>query len=255
MDALNTNRLVIEDEGHCVRVVISRPHRKNSIDRATMQELGDCISALTEREDLRLFVLTGADDIFVAGGDIKDLDTLDDGPAAEAMSQRMNEVLSAIEQLDCVTVAAINGDAIGGGCELALACDVRLVKDTASLHFKQVLMGVTPGWGGGQRLSRLIGPGKAAYLYGLGLSVSAAEALRLGIVDFVESDIGHRIAELRQIAANVPPQALRLTKRAIREGKSLELAEAYSVERSLFAESWVSDEHKRAVERFLARKK
>ena len=238
-----------------MRVVISRPHRKNSIDRATMQELGDCVAALTEREELRLFVLTGAGDIFVAGGDIKDLDTLDDSPAAEAMSRGMNEILSAIEQLDCVTVAAINGDAIGGGCELALACDVRLLKDTASLHFKQFFMGVTPGWGGGQRLSRLIGPGKAAYFYGLGISVSAADALRHGIVDFVEADIDNRIDELGQIAATVPPQALRLTKRAIREGKSLELSEAYSVERSLFAESWVSDEHNRAVERFLARKK
>ena len=115
-------------------------------------------------------------------------------------------------------------------------------------------MGVTPGWGGGQRLSRLIGPGKAAYFYGLGISVSAAEALRHGIVDFVEADIDNRIDELGQIAATVPPQALRLTKRAIREGKSLELSEAYSVERSLFAESWVSDEHNRAVERFLVGK-
>ena len=255
MDALNTNTLVVEDEGQYVRIVISRPHRKNSIDRATMQELGDCISSFAEREDLKLLVLTGAGDIFVAGGDIRDLDSLKDGPAVEAMSLRMNEVLLAIEQLDCVTVAAINGDAIGGGCELALACDVRFLKDTASLHFKQVFMGVTPGWGGGQRLSRLIGPGKAAYLYGLGVSVSAAEALSHGIVDFVVADIGHRIEELRHIATTVPPQALRLTKRAIREGKSLELSEAYSLERSLFVESWVSDEHKRAVDRFLVRKK
>lgn len=220
-----------------------------------MLELEKCVTELAKREELKLVIITGDADIFVAGGDIKDLASITDREAAESMSRQMNDVLLCLEQLDCITVAAINGNAIGGGCELALACDLRVMSETAHLHFKQVFMGVTPGWGGGQRLARLVGAGKAAYLYGLGVSLSANEALQHGVVDFVEADVKVRIEELRQSTRIVPPQALRSTKHAIRQGALLEPADAYSLERSLFAKSWISVEHETAVQKFLNRKK
>ena len=152
------SKIRLEDHGHCAWLVVDRPEAKNAIDLETMGQFETMIDDLAKRDDLVLLGIRGANDVFIAGGDIKDLASIKDAESAAKMSRQMNEILVRLGQLDCLSVAAINGDAYGGGCELALACDVRVISNLAKLYFKQAEMGLTPGWGGGVRLARVERP-------------------------------------------------------------------------------------------------
>jgi len=247
-------KIRLEDHGHWAWLIVDRPEAKNAIDRETMVQLKETILKLKLREDLVLLGIRGAGDIFIAGGDIKDLALIKDASSAEQMSSEMNGVLIALGELDCLSVAVINGDAYGGGCELALACDVRILQSGSRLFFKQAAMGLTPGWGGGQRLARLLGPGKATMYYATGAVVESAEALSSGLVDFVDENVTERIEAWAKRMEKYSPMAIRYTKRAIREGQTKSTAEAFEAETRLFGECWASEPHHQAVAAFLKRR-
>jgi len=231
-------------------VTIDRPAVHNAISLATMAELDRVLTRLEAASHIGAVVLTGAGDrIFVSGGDLKDFERLETHEAAAAMSRRMQSLMARVEGLCLPVIGAINGDCLGGGCEVALATDIRVASDASHFGFKQVMLGITPAWGGRRRLVRLVGRSRALMLLLTGELIDAHEALRLGLVDKVvpRGEVVTAATELaRRIAAN-PPLAARAIKRAVIHDSASSDEASVTFEAELFAETWVSDDHREAL--------
>lgn len=217
-------------------ITLNRPSKMNALNRATLAELEGVLHHLREVEGLRAIVLTGAGEkAFAAGADIQELAALD-AVAAHALSQRGNEVFQALANMPVPVIAALNGVALGGGLELALACTLRLAAEHARLGQPEVKLGLIPGYGGTQRLARLIGSGPALEIILSGEPISATEALRLGLVNRVlpAADLLPAAEALaRRIAANAP-LAVSFCLEAVREGLNASLEQGLALEASLF---------------------
>jgi enoyl-CoA hydratase len=231
-------------------IEIHRPGVHNAISLATMAELDRVLTWLETRSEVRAVVLTGAGDrTFVSGGDLKDFARLDTAEAAAAMSRRMQSLMARLETLPIPVIAAINGDCLGGGCEVALAADIRVVSETARFGFKQVELGITPAWGGRRRLVQLVGRSKALMLLLSGELLDAREAERIGLADKVAP--AHQVLEVslelaRQIAAN-PPLAVKAIKQAVNHDCASNQADEFAFEAELFAKTWISRDHHEAL--------
>src|SRR5215217_171575 len=200
-------------EGTAV-VTMNRPHALNAFNSEQLDLLAAAFHALGQDHSVRIVILTGAGDrAFAAGADIKEMVNLT--PAAGLAFGRKGQALtSAIERLPQPVIAAVNGYAFGGGCELAIACDIRLASDNARFAQPEVGLGIPPGWGGTQRLSRLIGPGFAAEMIFTGRQVDAAEAHRIGLVNAVYP-LDRLMPAAREMAAAIArnsPAAVRAAK-------------------------------------------
>ena len=239
-------------------LTIGRPQVKNAIDRQTMEEMEVAIGLAEQDRDLRALILTGAGrDAFISGGDLRYFQSLRTDRQVRGMLLRMRRLLSRIENLAVPVIAAINGYAIGGGTEVALACDLRIASAEASFVFRQVDIGLITAWGGGQRLQRLLGPARASRLLLLGETVSARDALALGLVDRVvgRSELIREARALaRQIAAK-PPLAIRAMKRALVGGREMSFRSGLVLEEKLFRNLWKSKDHDEAVAAFLEKRK
>ena len=182
-EALTT--LLLERDGNVARITVNRPARLNALNAVAKQELRAVIELLHDDAAVRAVVITGAGDkAFVAGTDIDELSTLDRAQG-QAFSQDGQALMNFIEHLGKPVIAAVNGYALGGGCELALACHLRMASDTAKFGMPEVNLGVMPGYGGTQRLAALVGKGKALELVLTGMHIDAVEALRIGLVQRV----------------------------------------------------------------------
>lgn len=242
--------ILYEEQDEVAVLTINRPAVHNAISLAAMGELEALLDYLEKAEQVRVLVLTGAGDkSFVSGGDLVDFERLTTHDLAASMSRRMQRILARLQGLPVPVVGAINGNAFGGGCEVALACDIRVAGRDARLGFLQVTLGITPAWGGRDRLVRLVGRARALLLMLTGDVVTAEEAHRLGLVDVLVEAGQARAAALelaRRIAAN-PPLAVRLVKRATDEGAGLAPEAAEALEANLFARSWLSEDHAEAL--------
>jgi enoyl-CoA hydratase len=186
----------------------------NALDRATLEELRDRLGELGGDEAVRVVVLTGSGDkAFVAGADIKYMSGLGVGEA-RAWGELGHTVGQLLETMPKPTIAAINGFALGGGCELSLACDLRYAATTAKLGQPEINLGIIPGWGGTQRLARVCGLGVARELILTGRVVDAEEALRIGLVNGVHDPVLERVLEVARLLASKSPLALAAAKRA-----------------------------------------
>jgi enoyl-CoA hydratase len=198
---------------HAVALVtIDRQEALNALDVATLTELRDCLRDLGEDDEVRVVILTGAGEkAFVAGADIKYMSGLGVDEAKEwgALGHEAGRLL---ETMPKPTIAAINGFALGGGCELALACDIRYASTNAKLGQPEVNLGIIPGWGGTQRLARVCGLGVAKELIFTGRTVGAEEALRIGLVNGVDDPVLEKAREVAQLLASKSPIALRVMK-------------------------------------------
>jgi enoyl-CoA hydratase len=203
------------DEGIAV-VTMNRPRALNAFDSEQLDLLGSAFHALGQDRSVRVVILTGTGDrAFAAGADIKEM--VDLTPAGGLAFGRKGQVLtSAVERLPQPVIAAVNGYAFGGGCELAIACDVRLASENALFAQPEVSLGIPPGWGGTQRLPRLIGPGLAAEMIYTGRQVDAAEAHRIGLVNAV-----HPLDQLMAAAREMAARIARNSPAAVRASKSL----------------------------------
>jgi enoyl-CoA hydratase len=193
-------------------VTINRQEALNALDLATLTELRDRLEELAVNGDVRAVILTGAGEkAFVAGADIKYMSELDVERAKEwgALGHEAGRLL---ETMPKPTIAAINGFALGGGCELALACDLRYASSNAKLGQPEVNLGIIPGWGGTQRLARVCGLGVAKELIFTGRTVAAEEALGIGLVNGVHDPVVDRAREVAQLLASKSPIALRVMK-------------------------------------------
>jgi enoyl-CoA hydratase len=202
-EAADTSLPVVVEERDRVAVIrLNRPAERNPLTTAVLNALSVSVSALRSREDVRGVIFTGAGDAFASGADIRELAALD-APAAGEFAARGQHLLQLISDLPLVTIAAVNGFCMGGGLDLALSCAVRVASPRAVFAHPGARLGIITGWGGTQRLPRLVGPVRALEMFLTARRVTAAEALEIGLVDFVSDDAVGRALEL---IARVPPR-------------------------------------------------
>jgi enoyl-CoA hydratase len=248
--------LLLAIDGAVATVTVNRPKVLNALNAATLTELGEAMRALQADASVRVVILTGAGEkAFVAGADITELATLtpDAGKAHAELGQR---VFNLVEQLGMPVIAAVNGFALGGGCELAMACTVRLAADTAKFGQPEVKLGLTPGFAGTQRLPRLVGKGRAMELVLGGGMIDAAEAFRIGLVNRVvpAASLPDEARALAQVAANAP-MAMRYAMEAISHGLETSFAEGCFVEASLFGLAFATEDMREGTRAFLEKRK
>ena len=248
--------LRIERQGDVVIWTIDRAETKNALDQATMDKLSDAVQDARDDRTIRAAVLTGAGHMFVSGGDLRELRDRSTPQDAERLSDAGYELCRAIADLPIPVIAALAGPAIGGGAELALACDLRVADVRAKISFKQVRMGVTTAWGTVPRLVALVGAGAAARLLFAAHEVSAAEAKLLGLVDEVTEN-GHARTTALAWASDVAlgsPRAVAEMKRLLRETLATTDAEVRSLERQRFVDTWSGPDHIEAVDAYFERR-
>ncbi|CAN7767130.1 enoyl-CoA hydratase/isomerase family protein [Cupriavidus lacunae] len=248
--------IIYEKHGNTAHLTISRPEAMNALNSATMSEIGEAIADARDDPAVRGVIITGAGKAFVAGADINDLVSLD-ALSAERSTAFGQGVMSLIENLSKPVIAAVNGYALGGGCELAMACTIRIASQHARFGQPEVKLGVVPGYGGTQRLPRLVGKGPAMQLILTGQVIDAQEAMRIGLVNEVvpaESLLARAQEILDAISANAPI-ATRLAMEAVNRGESMPLPEALAFERTLFAICASSEDKGEGTSAFVAKRK
>jgi enoyl-CoA hydratase len=252
---MTTQNVRVEGEsGPIATVTIDRPKVLNALDDTTLRELGAVFAALGGA--VRCVILTGAGEkAFVAGADIAAMAglTVDE---ARAFAERGHAVALAIEALPVPVIAAVNGFALGGGLELALACDFALASTNAKLGLPEVGLGIIPGFGGTQRLARRIGIGRARELVYTGSTIGAEEALRLGLVNAVTppADLLPATRALAEKIASRGPLAVAAAKKAVGQGADLPLGEALALERELFAGLFGTADRREGMQAFLEKR-
>lgn len=239
-------------------ITINRPEVRNALTQALMAELGHAIEQAESDGEVRVLILTGAGDrAFVAGADIGEVGARNTSTELWLNSRLRREVYSRLEHLLKPSIAAINGYALGGGCELALACTLRIAADSARLGQPEINIGIIPGLGGTQRLTRLVGKGRAMELILTGDMIDAQEALRIGLVNKVvpAAELMGEARALGKKLASKPPLALRAAKDAVDYGADMSLAAALEFENRLFAILSGSSDAAEGVAAFLEKRK
>lgn len=253
---MSYEHLIVEREGAVAIVTLNRPKVLNALSSATLAELHAVMTALAAAPDVRAIVLTGAGEkSFVAGADINELAAL--SPAeAKAHAARGQRVFDLIETLGIPVIAAVNGFALGGGCELAMACTLRIASDTARFGQPEVNLGLTPGYAGTQRLPRLVGRGRALELLLTGDMIAAGRAYEIGLVNRVvpASELRAEALKLAATLAGKAPLAVRYILEAVQAGADMPLLEAQRVETSLFGLAASTDDMKEGTGAFLAKR-
>jgi enoyl-CoA hydratase len=245
--------LLLEKDGALAIITFNNPKALNALTAATFYRLEELLDQLEQDADIRVVILTGAGEkAFIAGGDICHLGTLDADGAREfaLLAQR---VIDRIEAFPKPVIAAINGYALGGGCELAMGCDIRIASDSARFGQPEVKLGIIPGFAGTQRLARLVGKGRAKELVFTGEMIDAEEACRIGLVNRVVT--GDRLLEeARSLALKMcdkSASAIRFAKDAIDNGLEMDFARGARYEADLFALCFTTADCKEGISAFL----
>ena len=237
-------------------ITINRPEALNALNSAVLDDLGAVLESV-DQEAVRAIVITGAGDkSFVAGADIGEMSTLTKAEG-EAFGKKGNDVFRKIETFPIPVIAAINGYALGGGCELSMSCDIRICSDNAMFGQPEVGLGITPGFGGTQRLARLVGMGMAKQMIYTARNIKADEAFRIGLVNAVYTQeellpVAEKMAG--QIAMNAPI-AVRACKKAINDGLQVDMDKAIVVEEKLFGSCFETLDQKEGMGAFLEKRK
>ena len=238
-------------------LTIDRPQKHNALARSTLAALAAAVATHAEADTARFIVVRGAgESYFAAGGDLVDLSEVRSVAQTEMMTDEATAALDAIRLCRVPVLAFVNGDALGGGAELALGCDLRIVASHARIGYVHGRLAITPAWGGGTDLCRLVGPSRAMRMMVHGEMIDAKQALAVGLVDAVVeggaagADMQAFLAPLRQ----APPQVLRAIKAQVAATRSTpDYTAQRAVERRALVDTWTHPDHWMAVERFLAR--
>ena len=228
--------VLLEKKGNIAVATINRPKALNALNSAVVADLDEMIGQIMADEEIRALVITGSGEkAFVAGADIGEMSTLTKAEG-EAFGKLGNDVFRRLEKLPIPTIAAVNGFALGGGCELSMSCDIRICADTAVFGQPETGLGITPGFGGTQRLARLVGPGMAKQLIYTAKNIKADEALRIGLVNAVypAEELMPAAEKMASTIAKNAPIAVRACKKAINEGLEAKMDDAIVIEEKLF---------------------
>lgn len=241
----------VEDNIMCLQ--IKRPSVRNALDWQTMDSFAKAVEAAHQSKDLRALIISGYGSSFIAGGDLKALHPHTSELDGARLSKIMTRALNRLSTLACPVIAAINGPARGGGAEIALACDLRIMAENADIGFVHISLGLIPGWGGGQRLLRLVGYSTAFEWLVTGRILTSQEALNYGLANTVvgQGKAFEHAHEMALLIASRSMPAVIAAKRMLQAGISTSSIDAENYEQSLFPKLWASDEHLKSVERFL----
>ncbi|WP_068692268.1 enoyl-CoA hydratase-related protein [Culturomica massiliensis] len=244
--------LLFGKQGPVGILTINQPETLNALNTSVLKELGQAFDKFAEDAELRVIVLTGAGRSFVAGADIAEMSGLD-AEAGKIFGQLGASVFRKIELSEKIVIAAVNGYALGGGCELALACDIRMASEKAKFAQPETGLGIVPGFSGTQRLPRIIGVGKAKELIYTGRVIDAAEASRIGLVNSV-TEPGMLLSEAVKMAEQIAsrsPLAVQYAKEAINRGIETDIDTGIAIENGLFGLCFATEEQKQKMRAFL----
>jgi len=254
---MSYQNLLIETKGPLTIVKINRPDKLNALNADTINELETAFNSFRNDDSVKAVIITGSGEkAFVAGADISELTRLD-MISGKTFAEKGQSVFSVIENMDKPVIAAVNGFALGGGCELALACHIRLASDNARFGQPEVNLGIIPGYGGTQRLAGLINPGRAMEYILTGDMIDASEAFRLGLVNHVypQSELLAKAEEMANKIISKARHAVRLAVKAVTATKEISQREGLNYESSLFAICCGTEDFKEGTSAFLEKRK
>ena len=254
---MNYKNLALEIKNSIVILTINRPEKLNALNTETLAELKIAFTELKKDDKVKVIVITGSGEkAFIAGADIAELNKLDMINGKE-FSEKGQAVFNLIEQFEKPVIAAVNGFALGGGCELALACHIRLASENAKFGQPEVNLGIIPGYGGTQRLARLVNSGKAMEYILTGDIISANEALRIGLVNQVypNDELMIKAIEFAEKIASKPQHAVRFAIKAVNAAAQVSLNEGQNFEAVLFGLCCGTEDFKEGTNAFLEKRK
>ena len=249
--------VLLEKKGNIAVATINRPKALNALNSDVLTDLNELVDVVAADAEIRALVITGSGEkAFVAGADIGEMSTLT-AAEGEAFGKHGNDVFRRIETLPIPTIAAINGFALGGGCELSMSCDIRICSEAAVFGQPEVGLGITPGFGGTQRLARLISPGMAKQLIYTAKNIKADEAYRIGLVNAVypAEELMPAAEKLANTIANNAPIAVRACKKAINAGLQVDMDQAIVIEEKLFGSCFKTADQIEGMGAFLEKRK
>lgn len=253
---MELNNLLFENQNSIGLIKINRPDKLNALNKQTLIELNILLDELKQDNSVRVIVITGTGEkAFVAGADIEEINSLNKDSAKE-FSLFGQSVFNKIENFEKPIIAAVNGYALGGGCELAMACHIRFASNKAKFAQPEVKLGIIPGFGGTQRLSRLIGLGKALELILSGDMISADEAKTLGLVNSIyeQSELLSKAIAFAEKISQMSMVTLKLILQAVQEGYTKNLSEGLKLEARLFADACSTEDFSEGTSAFLQKR-
>lgn len=254
---MNYKNLLLDINEHIAVLTLNRPEKLNALNHETLTELHQALTLINEDENIFVVILTGAGEkAFVAGADISEINKLNllDGKRFSEFGQL---VFSMIEKFDKPVIAAVNGFALGGGCELALSCHIRLASENAKFGQPEVNLGIIPGYGGTQRLTRLVNSGRAAEMILTADMIDAGEAYRIGLVNkiYPQSELQSKAFEMASKIAIKGQQAIRFALKSIKIVDEVSLQQGQNIEAAMFALCCGTEDFKEGTQAFLEKRK
>ena len=251
------NTMDFHKEGRIAVITLNRPTSMNSINNEFIDDLDQILNEIAGDDEIGAVIMTGTEKVFAAGADIKEISSVATPVDAHSFVGRVRSVFNKIENLEKPVIAAVSGLALGGGCELSLACDIRIAAENAMFGQPEIKIGVIPGGGGTQRLTRLIGVGRAKEMLYTGDPVDAQEAYRVGLVNKVVP-VESLMDEAKKMAGKFikqPGFALRITKMVVNEGINMDLQSALSHEARCFELLFSTEDQKEGMKAFVEKRK
>ena len=251
------NTVLFHIDGHIATITINKPQVLNALSTEVLTDLNQALDEVEKAGNIYAVIITGAGEkSFVAGADISEMKDKNKTQAAE-YGAFGNKVFLRIENFPCPVIAAVNGFALGGGCELAMACDIRIASETARFAQPETGLGITPGFGGTQRLARLVGAGRAKELIYTCRTIKAEEALAIGLVNKVTKPeaLMQETLAMAQTICQKAPFAIKQAKAAVNKGLQVSIDKALAIETEEFAQCFTTEDQKMAMNAFVKKEK
>ena len=251
------NTIIFEKENGIATLTLNRPKSMNSINSELMTELSSILSLIEADKEIAVVIITGNEKVFAAGADIKEIGQINTPVKAHTFVKAIQTTFNELERLPQPVIAAVSGLALGGGCEMCMACDIRIAADNALFGQPEIKIGVIPGAGGTQRLPRLIGVGRAKELLYTGDPIKAEEALRIGLVNKVVP-LASLMDEAKALASKIakqPGYALKITKIVVNDGINMDLGSAIAYEARSFEQLFATEDQQEGMKAFIEKRK